>query len=664
MYRKTLSVVTALSCAGAFLAARPAAGQSAGAANASLPAPYVLSAAVRGLDFPTAVAFSETAVWVAEAGHLGDPPPRVKRVDLETGAAVTILEPSMLPAGTFLGPLTDVTFEDGHLWAVHRQTGANGWRVGAISRFRPEDPAGTFETVITDLPSAGDHTTDEIVFTPEGRALFSQGTATNASVVGPDNELVTGWLVATPTFHDFAPRDLVLNGVDFPTPVPFPLDSAASAFTGPYQPFGQPADVDQLVPAATPSTPQEGMVAGNGALYSFDPDAAVPVTTLTLEAWGLRNPFGLALDPLAPGTAFVTNNGSDVRSALVGGMLQGVGSRPIANDADDLFAIELGGDQEFLGWPDFLHDPSTGAVLPVTDPSFQEPGRPQPDFVLAESFRTGLVTSPALAQFETHSSANKLDVSTTSAFGFEGNLFVAETGAFVPSTGADVFAGYKVVRVDRTTGEVSDFLVNLGTTPETLFPPDGFHKPIDAKFQGDRLVVVDFGVFEPGLGLSEPATGTVWLVTVDSGTTSTTVVTSTTIVPSTTTTLPGCVDAPTLDSASCRLGELLERVEDEDDLGKLQAKLGHTLGKALRRIEEAETACDGGDATRAKKDLRKVVRSLIQFGHRLRSLSGRRIVSDDLRADLIAAGRDLQKDVQRLKRDGGCQASSPRGGFL
>jgi hypothetical protein len=52
-----------------------------------------------------------------------------------------------------------------------------------------------------------------------------------------------------------------------------------------------------------------------------------------------------------------------------------------------------------------------------------------------------------------------------------------------------------------------------------------------------------------------------------------------------------------------------------------------------------------------------VVRGLIQFGHRLRSLSGRRIVPNDLRKDLIADARDLQKDVQRLKRAGGCVAS-------
>jgi hypothetical protein len=659
MYR-TLSVMAALSCAGIVLGARPAPGQGAGAANASLPAPYVLSAAVRGLDFPTAVAFSETDVWVAEAGHLGTPPPRVKRVDLETGQAVSILDPSMLPAGTLLGPLTDVTHEGEHLWVIHRQTGANGRRVGAISRFRPEDPAGTFETVITDLPSAGDHTTDEIAFTAEGRALFSQGTATNASVVGPDNELVTGWLAGDPTFHDFAPRDLVLSGVDFATPVPFLLDPAAAAFTGPYQPIGQVAGADQVVPAATPSTPQDGMIAGNGALYSFDPDAAEPATTHTLEAWGLRNPFGLGLDPLAPVTVFVTNSGTDVRSALVDSVETGVGARPIANDADDLFAIALGGDQEFLGWPDFFHDPSTGAVLPVTDPLFQEPGRPQHEFVLAESFRAGLATPPALAQFETHASANKLDVSTTAAFGFEGSLFVAETGAFVPSTGAETFAGYKVVRVDRGTGEVSDFLVNLGTTPETIFPADGFHKPIDVKFQDDRMIVVDFGVFEPGLGLSEPATGTVWLVTVGSGSTSTTFVTTTTLVPgttTTTTTLPGCVDALTLDSVSCRFDELVERVEDEDELGTLQPKLERALEKAMQRLEDAEDACETGDERRAKRSLRKVVRGLIQFGHRLRSLSGRRIVPNDLRKDLIADARDLQKDVQRLKRAGGCVAS-------
>ncbi|MDQ3348753.1 MAG: hypothetical protein M3545_12390 [Acidobacteriota bacterium] len=45
---------------------------------------------------------------------------------------------------------------------------------------------------MTNLPSSGDHHTDEIAFDTAGRAYFSLGTATNSSVVGPDNSFITG----------------------------------------------------------------------------------------------------------------------------------------------------------------------------------------------------------------------------------------------------------------------------------------------------------------------------------------------------------------------------------------------------------------------------------------------------------------------------------------
>jgi glucose/arabinose dehydrogenase len=85
--------------------------------------------------------------------------------------------------------------------------GVNRWAVGAISSFDPKNPVRTFKTAITNLPSAGDHFTEELVFDREGRAYFGQGTATNTSVVGPDNGRFTKWLENFPNFHDFPAKE-------------------------------------------------------------------------------------------------------------------------------------------------------------------------------------------------------------------------------------------------------------------------------------------------------------------------------------------------------------------------------------------------------------------------------------------------------------------------
>jgi hypothetical protein len=111
-----------------------------------------------------------------------------------------------------------------------------------------------------------------------------------------------------------------------------------------------------------------------------------------------------------------------------------------------------------------------------------------------------------------HSSANKLDVSIDKSFGCVGDLFVAEIGTFVPHTGARQFTGYRVVRVDRDRGRVRPFVVNLGNRAEEIFDAASCNTPIDGKFQGNVLFVVDLGMFEPGLQLQEPGTGKVWTV--------------------------------------------------------------------------------------------------------------------------------------------------------
>jgi glucose/arabinose dehydrogenase len=505
---KKACLVSMMSVVFATSAARADGGS--GPSNVTVPAGYSLVLLAGGLDFPTAVAFSEDRIWVAEAGI--DPAPAIKEID-SAGNARTILSPDMLPDGTFLGPLTDVTFQDGELWVTHRQVGANGWFVGAISRFDPDAPATTFRTMITNLPSAGDHFTEEIIFDHAGRAYFSQGSATNSSVVGADND---SWLELFPTFHDFPPVDISLDGISFQTAVPFKLDPDASKFTPPYRPFGSGfLPPDTVLRAATSRTPREGMIAGTAAVYSFDPRAADPALTLNLEGWGFRNPYGIGIDPFNPDRLFASNNGADTRSAIIDGQLLVNESRPIEHDFDDMFVMRIGGTPEFFGWPDFFHDPETGAVLPVTDPLFcdqSEHSFPCPPFVLSASFRQQLRVQPAFAQFEEHSSANKFDFSTQAAFGFVGDLFVAETGSFPPGTGAEELTGYKVVRVSRGTGEVTDFIAPTSNTEDVIFQPEGFNKPIDVKFRGDRMLIVDFGVADTLANVNLPGTGKLWVL--------------------------------------------------------------------------------------------------------------------------------------------------------
>jgi hypothetical protein len=106
------------------------------------------------------------------------------------------------------------------------------------------------------------------------------------------------------------------------------------------------------------------------------------------------------------------------------------------------------------------------------------------------------------------------DFSRTQAFGFKGDIFVGLTGAGPPGTGATDLAGYKVTRIDRKTGQVSDFIFHACTdnTPScraTIFEPEGLNRPIDVHFRGPEMFIVDFGVaIAAGAG-----GGKIWKVT-------------------------------------------------------------------------------------------------------------------------------------------------------
>ena len=102
------------------------------------------------------------------------------------------------------------------------------------------------------------------------------------------------------------------------------------------------------------------------------------------------------------------------------------------------------------------------------------------------------------------------DFSRTGAFGFKGDIFIAETGSIPTGTGATSLTGFKVARIDRQTGEVSDFITHPTNELDVIFEPDGFNKPIDVRFRGPEMFIVDFGVFAPAP--VTPNTGKVWKV--------------------------------------------------------------------------------------------------------------------------------------------------------
>ncbi len=170
----------------------------------------------------------------------------------------------------------------------------------------------------------------------------------------------------------------------------------------------------------------------------------------------------------------------------------------------------------FYGFPDFA-----GGV-PVTDPRFASKRGEHPKMILKNP---PPVEQPRLT-FPSHSSPTKFDFSKGGAFGFPGQLFVAEFGGGAPAAypgGPRV--GTQVARIDLATGETSTF---FETRPEALGPPGyeyvataGPKRPMDVRFSkdGQAMYVADFGGlagFAAGAGpvvRPFPSSGVIWRIT-------------------------------------------------------------------------------------------------------------------------------------------------------
>ncbi len=433
-----------------------------------LPDGYVAEVVASGFNAPDHCTFDDAGnCYVIESGHKIHVPPRILKVDVQTGESETFYE---FPEARWhkVGAVTGACWHDGALYVMNTDT---------LSRITPD---GQIEDILTGLPGIGDHQANYPVVGPDGKLYFGQGCATNCGVVGGD-DFAFEWLAKHPTFHDIPGEDITLVGHNYPYQNVLG-DITETVETGAYSPFGTPTQSGQVVQGQTRCT---------GAVLRCNPDGS----ELEVVAWGLRNPYGIAFTD--DGRLFAVEHGMDER-----------GQRYIVDDPDDFYEIQEG---EWYGWPDYasgirLDDPHWGEGGQGRAPVIAEPPNPNPP--------------KPFATFQTHAAANGFSFAPPGDFGFYGDAFVACFGDLAPITTvkrAFTPAGFKVVRVDMATGAVSDFAVNRIAGPASLLPHRGFERPSHAQFGPDgALYVVDYGVIriapERG-GIRMPTgTGVLWRI--------------------------------------------------------------------------------------------------------------------------------------------------------
>jgi glucose/arabinose dehydrogenase len=427
----------------------------------ALPEGFVIDAAVTGLAAPTMVAFdNQGRMLIAESGYGGAGDAQITRIEPD-GKHTVLAQASAF--GDDL-PITAVAFHDSKVYVVH---------AGTVSTIEAD---GQLKPIITGLPGLGDHQANQIVF-KDNLLYLNIGTMTNSGVVGPDNA-VFGWLEQPQKrqLHDIPCEDVTLTNQLFPSENVIGTDPP-TVTTSAYAAFG------------TTSGSIQGDVKCNGAILRANLDGS----NLQVVAWGFRNPYGLEIGP--DGALYTTMHGFDAR-----------GTRPIEDAWDCFYKVEEGA---WYGWPDFACD------VAVTDPRFKTNDKPQAQFLIANHPTES--PPPPLAKFDPHASTNGFAFAPAADWGEPTDAFIALFGDLTPATGTvSEPQGVRIVRVDTTTGEISDFISNKIAGEASKHNAGGFEHPSDVTFGPDgAMYITDWGIARisvDGLKL-EPDSGVVWKVT-------------------------------------------------------------------------------------------------------------------------------------------------------
>lgn len=445
-----------------------------------LPDAYKIEVLARDLTAATAMSVaSDGMIYVVESGAgLG-------------GANPTFFPSRALRIDPNSGQITQLNRQDLQIPALGILAGGDGKiYVNERERLVRIESDGSVTPLVSNLPSWG-HGNDHMVWGRDGKIYFTQGSTTNSGVMGLDNQsppqghLDQRGFQFRPQARDIPCEDVTLTGQNFETDDPRPGRQGQKAMTGAFLPYGT---------ASTPGQVVKGEVPCSLSLLVVNPDGS----GLDWVAWGFRNPYGVVQAPDGPpfyGAFIVANNGPDVR-----------GSRPIENAGDDLYVIVPKG---YYGFPDWFDG------MPSTEPRFhprQDPGGVPPLLAKLPSE----VIQP-IAVFQKGISADGLDFSTKPAFGFEGDLFVANWGSLSFGVVQKELPGFNVMRAHFSVGpnntilgtSLSTFAGNDKNGPSSFTKSGGFEHPIDVKFSPDgaAMYVLDFGI------RGGEKTGLLWKIT-------------------------------------------------------------------------------------------------------------------------------------------------------
>lgn len=534
-----------------------------------VPRGYKVEVFASGLDFPTGIAFrgprNRFEVFVTEAGtgvpgrcngaqFFKDNAPTVPdsqnpflpqvRVFDEDGNQLRVLgratsvaareSPSFLHAPT-IGLAFERDFNGGRLFVTDSMQGVRG-ATGPRDSSRIvelDTRLGTLSELIVKLPT-GDHPTEQPTV-KDGFIYWSQGTVTNAGVIGHDNGGRIGGPPedeATGAQHEIPCQDVVLSGHNF--------DSGDGHVTGGYLPHGVPGVAGRIVPAFSGAT-QMGMCTGSilraklTDLRPLPPGGVQPEGTVEPVSWGYRNPFGIRFAPddhPINGGLLVSENGEDRR-----------GPRPVLNAPDRLHVVPktvTRGGLDFHGFPDqFGFLDSTQRIF-IPDAG----GGDNPAATAGQTVRHLLLVPPQrpvapLAIMPADIAAVGLDFVPREFAGGgnpglkveSGDALVTREGdfGFEPGNGNPI-EGHDILRVHflNDGGIVLErFAFNCKTENQVTDPggrkrctqpanqafPDstvarpirGINRPVDGKFGPDgAFYLVDFGITRDG-GQSTPA---------------------------------------------------------------------------------------------------------------------------------------------------------------
>src|ERR687883_107498 len=143
------------------------------------------------------------------------------------GAGTALLDEQQ---GQLKCSVNGLTYHDGKLY------------VPVMGQMLEYDLASRASKVILDNLPWGDHYVDRVTFGPDGKGYFGIGTATNAGVVGLDDEGCCWKLADFPEKREILPFTVTLTGQNFSGPdctVDPKTGQVLAASTGALVPFGQ-----------------------------------------------------------------------------------------------------------------------------------------------------------------------------------------------------------------------------------------------------------------------------------------------------------------------------------------------------------------------------------------------------------------------------------------